>query len=82
MQFMDLNFFPQGNSTETHHSMLREGTWLFFPIEALLRAEKGNINIVKLPVTWTYDSRTKVKFFRTIYNYIVNINNLRKSLKK
>ena len=57
-----------------------ENGW-FFIIEMLLRAERMGVKIHELPVEWADDSRTKVKLFATIKNYIKNISRLRKILK-
>lgn len=57
-----------------------ENGW-FFIIEMLLRAERMDVKIHELPVEWADDSRTKVKLFATIQNYIKNIRRLRKVLK-
>lgn len=56
-----------------------ENGW-FFIIEMLLRAERMGVKIYELPVEWADDSRTKVKLFATIQNYIKNIRRLRKVL--
>ena len=57
-----------------------ENGW-FFIIEMLLRAERMGVKIYELPVEWADDSRTKVKLFATINNYIKNIYRLHKVLK-
>ena len=57
-----------------------ENGW-FFIIEMLLRAERMGVKIHELPVEWADDSRTKVKLFATIKNYIKNISRLRRILK-
>ncbi len=53
----------------------------FYMIEVLLRAERDGINILDLPVTFTENYDTTVKIGKTVRNYLININRLRKVFK-
>lgn len=54
----------------------------FYTVELLLRAERMNVKIYDMPVTWVEDYDTTVKVFKTIKNYFVRISKLRKLFKK
>ena len=45
-------------------------------IEFLLRAEKRGVRILDYPVEWQEDYRTKVKIFRTVWDYLKQIARL------
>ncbi len=53
----------------------------FYTVEFLLRAERDGMKICDMPVEWQEDYNTTVKVFKTIKNYIIQINRLRKALK-
>ena len=53
----------------------------FYTIEFLLRAERAGIKIYDMPVEWTEDYNTTVKIWKTIKNYLKNINRLRKTFR-
>ena len=53
----------------------------FYTVEFLLRAERMNVKIYDMPVTWVEDYDTTVKVFKTIKNYIVQMSRLRKMFK-
>ncbi|MCR4934527.1 MAG: glycosyltransferase [Lachnospiraceae bacterium] len=54
----------------------------FYTIEFLLRAERAGMKIYDMPVEWTEDYNTTVKIWKTIKNYLVNINRLHKTFKQ
>lgn len=54
----------------------------FYTVELLLRAERMNVKIYDMPVTWVEDYDTTVKVLKTIKNYFVRIRKLRKLFKK
>ena len=54
----------------------------FYTIEFLLRAERADMKIYDMPVEWTEDYNTTVKIWKTIKNYLVNINRLYKTFKQ
>lgn len=53
----------------------------FYTVEFLLRAERDGMKICDMPVEWQEDYNTTVKVFKTIKNYIIQIQRLRKALK-
>nr|WP_318685298.1 glycosyltransferase [uncultured Acetatifactor sp.] len=53
----------------------RDNGW-FYMIEFLLRAEKRGVRILDYPVEWQEDYRTKVKIFRTVWDYLKQIARL------
>ena len=56
-----------------------DDTGWFYMIELLLRAERGGVNILDLPVTFTENYDTTVKIGKTIKNYLINIRRLRRT---
>ena len=54
----------------------------FYTIEFLLRAERMGIEIYDMPVEWQEDYNTTVKIWKTIKNYLVQINRLRREFKR
>ncbi|MBO7646890.1 MAG: glycosyltransferase [Bacteroidales bacterium] len=74
-------FFKKETVEKLVESSSKDENGWFFIIEMLLRAERMGVNIYELPVEWADDSRTKVKLFATLKNYIRNIRRLRKVLK-
>lgn len=54
----------------------------FYTIEFLLRAERMGIVIYDMPVEWQEDYNTTVKIWKTIKNYLVQINRLRREFKR
>lgn len=54
----------------------------FYTVELLLRAERMNIKVYDMPVTWVEDYDTTVKVFKTIKNYFIRISKLRKMFKE
>lgn len=48
----------------------------FYMIEFLLRAEKRGVQVLDYPVEWQEDYNTKVKLFRTVCSYLVQITRL------
>jgi hypothetical protein len=73
-------FFKKETVEKLVESSSKDENGWFFIIEMLLRAERMGVNIYELPVEWADDSRTKVKLFATIKNYVRNIRRLRKVL--
>lgn len=53
----------------------------FYTVEFLIRAERDGMVIYDMPVEWQEDYNTTVKVWKTIKNYLVQINRLRKALK-
>lgn len=58
-----------------------EDGW-FYMIELLLRAERKNVGIYELSVRWQDDPNTKVKMFRVIKNYLVQMISLKWKFRK
>lgn len=54
----------------------------FYTIEFLLRAERLKMVIHDMPVEWQEDYNTTVKVWKTIRNYLIQINRLRKTFKQ
>lgn len=54
----------------------------FYTIEFLLRAERLKMVIHDMPVEWQEDYNTTVKVWKTIKNYLMQINRLRKTFKQ
>ena len=54
----------------------------FYTVELLLRAERGGINIVDMPIEWVEDYDTTVNVPKTIKNYIIRIYKLKKMFRK
>lgn len=54
----------------------------FYTIEFLLRAERLKMVIYDMPVEWQEDYNTTVKVWKTIRNYLIQINRLRKTFKQ
>lgn len=54
----------------------------FYTIEFLLRAERDGMVIYDMPVEWQEDYNTTVKMWKTIKNYLIQINRLRKTFKE
>lgn len=54
----------------------------FYTIEFLLRAERLKMVIYDMPVEWQEDYNTTVKVWKTIKNYLMQINRLRKTFKQ
>lgn len=54
----------------------------FYTIEFLLRAERMGIEIYDMPVEWQEDYNTTVKIWKTIKNYLVQINRLHREFKR
>lgn len=54
----------------------------FYTIEFLLRAERMGVVIYDMPVEWQEDYNTTVKIWKTIKNYLVQINRLRREFKR
>lgn len=57
-----------------------EAGW-FLMIEVLLRAERENLNILELPVTWIFEEHSKVRILKVTWNYIVHIIQLKRKFK-
>ncbi len=53
----------------------------FYMIELLIRAERADVHILDLPVTFTENYDTTVKIGKTIKNYLINIRKLRKTFR-
>lgn len=53
----------------------------FYTVELLLRAERMNVKICDMPVTWVEDYDTTVRVFATIRNYFKQMARLRKMFK-
>lgn len=57
-----------------------EAGW-FYIIELLLRAERGKVKIVELPVHWEDDYNSSVKVIPLIKNYCIQIVKLKKKFR-
>jgi glycosyltransferase involved in cell wall biosynthesis len=58
-----------------------ENGW-FYTVEMLLRAERGGVRIMDMPVEWQEDYNTTVKLWKTIRNYLMQIKRLRREFKE
>ena len=68
---------------EVIEELLRESsneTGWFLLIEILLRAEKKKLEILELPVKWTYEKHKKVRTVNVTLNYLKQIFLLKKKL--
>lgn len=54
----------------------------FYTVEFLLRAERMNVKILDMPVTWTEDYDTTVRVWKTIKNYLVQMKRLRRVFRQ
>ncbi|MBD3359736.1 MAG: glycosyltransferase [Candidatus Buchananbacteria bacterium] len=57
--------------------LVKDKEW-FFDTELLLIAEKNDFKIKEIAVQWKENPETKVKFIRTIYDYIENLIKFKK----
>lgn len=55
---------------------VKDTEW-FFDTELLYRAQKGGLKIKEIPVEWVEDKDTKVKVWKTVYDYVKSTLNLR-----
>jgi glycosyltransferase involved in cell wall biosynthesis len=60
--------------------LIRDKEW-FWDTELLLVAELNNFKIKEIPVSWQENRETKVKFFKTICDYLKNLFKLKLILK-
>lgn len=74
-------FFRKESIEKLLASASDEKGW-FLLIEVLLRAEKNDMKICEIPVTWIYEEHTKVKFWKVTKNYLIQMYKLKKVLKK
>lgn len=59
--------------------MIKDSNW-FFDTEMLLFAERYNYRIFEVPVVWIERKKSKVKIFRTIYEYLASMARMRLKL--
>jgi hypothetical protein len=52
--------------------LIKDKEW-FWDTELLLLAEKKGLKIKEIPVKWQENKQTKVKFMKTIYQYLRNL---------
>ncbi len=62
-------------------SLVKDNEW-FFDTELLLIAENKDYKIKEVSIKWRENPDTKVKFTRTIYNYIKNLFKLKKRFNR
>ncbi len=53
----------------------------FFNSELLIKTEKLKKKIVEIPVNWKDDGDSRVKIFRTVKEYLLEIERVKKQLK-
>ena len=71
--------------TETAKALVKQCSkdrgW-FYTVELLLRAERGGVSIIDMPVEWVEDYNTTVNVPKTIKNYLKRMVMLKKRLRK
>ena len=55
---------------------VKDNNW-FFDTELLIVGEKKGYRVFETPITWDEDLHSKVKIFRTIYDYLRDVSRLR-----
>lgn len=73
-------FIKKDAYTKIKNTGLNHPGW-FFATELLVRAEKLNLNIYELPVTWTDDRESKVEVFSLTIEYLKDMYRLKKKLR-
>jgi len=58
---------------------IKDNDW-FFDTELLLLGEKHGLKIAEISIGWVEDPDTRVKIFKTVYDYLLNIIKTRFSL--
>ena len=56
--------------------LVKDNNW-FFDTELLIVAEKKGYRIFETPVTWDEDLHSKVRIFKTVYDYLRDVSRLR-----
>lgn len=56
--------------------LIKDNNW-FFDTELLIVAERKGYRIFETPVTWDEDLHSKVRLFKTVYDYMRDISRLR-----
>ncbi|MBP5152121.1 MAG: hypothetical protein ILP13_04330, partial [Lachnospiraceae bacterium] len=71
--------------TETAKELVKQCSkdrgW-FYTVELLLRAERGGVRIVNLPIDWIEDYNTTVNVPKTIVNYLKRMVQLKKRFRR
>lgn len=56
--------------------LVKDNNW-FFDTELLIVAEKKGYRIFETPVTWDEDLHSKVRIFKTVYDYLRDVSRIR-----
>ncbi|MFC1729993.1 dolichyl-phosphate beta-glucosyltransferase [candidate division KSB1 bacterium] len=56
--------------------LIKDNNW-FFDTELLIIAERKGYRIFETPVTWDEDLHSKVRLFRTVYDYLRDVSRIR-----